>query len=403
MGLINQKFNSILPTEIVFGKGIVASDLANKLLDLNVQKVLIVSDSGLKNLGIIDGIADSLRVGGVEPFIFAEVEPNPTMEAVHQGRKVYFQHNCTGIVAIGGGSSLDAAKAIAVASVNEGDVNQYGRGKKTIKGPLPPTIMIPTTAGTGSEVTNVAVITDTRQKRKFVLASTYLIPTCAFVDPVMTYSLPPKLIAATGMDALVHSIESYVNNRAQPISDALALEAIKMLRKYLPKSYADPTNEEAKAQVLLASTIAGLSFSMSGTALVHSLSHPMTAWFEVPHGLANAIILPYVMEFNLIANYEKYAEVAYLFEEETRNLSVYKAAEKLVDHLKNFARKLDIPENFNYLSEVIDEEVIEGLTRDAMDDRGTFPNNPRKPSKEEVRALYQQLLPQYKATMAINY
>lgn len=327
---------------------------------------------------------------------FTEVNPNPETQAVHKGREIYIHGRCEAVVAVGGGSSIDAGKAISVSTVNEGDINNYGRGKRSIAGPIPPLFMIPTTAGTGSEVTNVAVISDPERNKKFVLASPYLYPTCAFIDPILTYSLPQKFIAATGMDALVHSIESYVNNRAQPISDALALEAIKMLRRNLPVSYADPSNEDAKAQVLLASTIAGLSFSMSGTALVHSMSHPVTAWFGVPHGLANAIILPYVIEFNLIANYEKYAEVAYLFDDSLRQLPSYQAAERLIDCLKEFSRKLNIPKDFSYLTIKVTKESIDNLTIDALNERGTFPNNPRKATKDEVSTLYQLLFPQAK-------
>lgn len=400
MSIINKSFQSVFPTEIVFGKGVVEKDLANKLKQFNVSKVLLVSDPGLKGLGLIDQIAGTLKQYKIEAVLFTEVEVNPTSNAVEKGRVIYAQTQCKAVVAIGGGSSIDAGKAIAIAAVNEGDILDYRRGQKEISGPLPPLVMIPTTAGTGSEVTAVSVITDKIKKRKFVLASPYITPKFAFIDPILTYSLPQKHIAATGVDALVHSIESYVNNRSQPISDALALQAIKMILNYLPKSYADPTNEEAKAQVLLASTIAGLSFSVSGTALVHSLSHPMSARFGVPHGLANAIILPYVMKFNLIANYEKYAEVAYLFDEKARGLAPHQAAEKLVDYLRDFTKKLDIPNDFGYLNQKIDDEVIAGLTRDAMDDRGTFPNNPRRATQEDVSNLYLQLFPQYEKSSA---
>src|SRR5699024_8890629 len=187
---------------------------------------------------------------------------------------------------------------------------ERGAGKKDITGPLSPILSIPTTAGTGSEVTPIAVITDSVQKRKFILSSPYLYSKYALIDPTMTYTLPQNIIAETGIDALVHAIETYVNNQTTHISNALSLESIKMIRKYLHKSYADPTNEEAKAQVLLASTIAGMSITVSGTALVHSISHPITSKLGVSHGLANAIILPYIIDFNLMANYKKYAKIA---------------------------------------------------------------------------------------------
>ncbi|MEX2104400.1 MAG: iron-containing alcohol dehydrogenase, partial [Bacilli bacterium] len=165
-----------------------------------------------------------------------------------------------------------------------------------------------------------------------------------------------------------------------------------------PNSYSDPTNIEAKSQVLLASTIAGFAFALSGTALVHSLSHPMTAWFHVPHGVANAVLLPYIIEYNLIANFDKYAEIARIFDEETRRISKFAAAEKLVGYLKQFSQQLSIPKNFRYLDVTINSEMIERLAEDAMDDKGTIPNNPRKPVKEDIIAIYQQVLPQYQST-----
>ncbi|WP_170148483.1 iron-containing alcohol dehydrogenase [Ureibacillus endophyticus] len=399
MNLINQQFSTFFPTVLKYGRNIIETSLTETIKDMNIKKVLLVSDKGLKQVGVVEKIKNILVEQGLDVSVYAEVEPNPSLQAVHEARDMYLQNNCQLIIGLGGGSSIDAAKGVAVGVVNPGNLNNYGRGMQPIQGPLPPTIIIPTTAGTGSEVTNVAVITDEEAKRKFVLASPYVIPTYAFIDPTMTFTLPQPHIAATGIDALVHAIESYVNNKSQPVSDALAIGAMKMIIEYLPQSYADPTNEEAKAQVLLGSTIAGMAFAMTGTALVHSLSHPMTSHFHVPHGLANAIILPKVIEFNLISDYRKYAEVSYLFNSKYRELSLKEAANKLVEELKAFTKSVDIPEDFSYLGDHITQEDLNRLTKDALNDKGTYPNNKRKATELEVYKLYCCLFPQVKKVL----
>lgn len=392
MNLINQQFHLSIPTEIIFGKDVVKEKLPLLLNELKVENILLVCDRELKKIGFMDSLGKNLIENGFHVTEFYEIDPNPSQEAVHKGRDLFIENKCEVIIGLGGGSSIDAAKGIAVAVVNKGDVSNYGRGKNPIEGPLPTTIIIPTTAGTGSEVTNVAVITDYEEKKKFVLASHYVKPNFAIIDPTMTYTLPQSQIASTGIDAMVHCIESFVNNRSQPISDAFALYGFKMLYDYLPISYADPTSEEAKAQVLLGSTIAGLAFANTGTGLVHSLSHPVTSWFNVPHGLANAVILPHVIAFNLIANYGKYAELAYIINPKYRELTKREAAEKLVDELRNYTYSLNIPKDFSYLNIDFDEKTLEGLVHDTLNDKGTFPNNPRRATEREVRELYKQVL-----------
>jgi alcohol dehydrogenase class IV len=399
MILNNQNFSAWMPTQIVFGLNSVQKQLPVEVLNAGCKKPLIVTDQGLVKSGVIENIVKSLSKHQIHSVVFSEVEPNPVASTVHKGGKLFSEEQCDLIIAVGGGSSMDAAKAIAVIINNPGDILDYRRGGKPIQESLPLIYAIPTTAGTGSEVTPVSVITDSVIKRKFVVASPRIAPKIAFIDPAMTYSLPRHHIAATGMDALVHAIEAYTTNRAHPIGDGLAVESIRMIREYLPASYSDPTNHEAKAQVLLASTIAGLAFSLSGLSLVHSMSHPMSAWFHVPHGLANAILLPYVIEYNIISNVEKYRNIQLIFDMSSYSLTKYAAAEKLVEELRKFSRSLDIPSDFGYLKIDIDDEVISGLADDALDDRGTLPNNPRKPTKEDIVNLYKKVFPQYRTSV----
>lgn len=404
MGLIHQNFSAWMPTQIVFGLNSVQDQLPLEIKNAGCKKPLIVTDQGLVNSGMADGLISNLSKHNLTPVLFAEVEPNPTATTVHKGGKLFLDEQCDLIIALGGGSSMDAAKAIAVTIDNTGNILDYRRGGKTVHGKIPPLFAIPTTAGTGSEVTPVSVISDPIKQRKFVVASPLIAPKIAFVDPAMTYTLPRHIVAATGMDALVHAIEAYTVNRAHPVGDAFALEAIRMIRENLPVSYSDPTNHEAKAQMLLASTLAGCAVVLAGCAVVHSMSHPMSAKFHVPHGLANAILLPYVMEFNLIANYDKYANLQRIFDPSSYGLSKHAAAEKLVEELRKFTRSLDIPNDFGYLNIEIDDDVISGLADDAVDDRGTFPFNPRMTTKEDVVKLYKKTFPQYQAAAkAITY
>jgi alcohol dehydrogenase class IV len=399
MILNNQNFSALMPTQVIFGLNTVQNQLPTEIVNLGCKKPLIVTDQGLVKAGVISTLVDSLEKEGIHPSVFSEVEPNPVASTIHNGGKMFSEEQCDIIIAVGGGSSMDAAKAIAVTINNPGHILDYRRDGKPVQENLPPIFAIPTTAGTGSEVTAVAVITDPVKQRKFVVASPLLAPKIAFIDPTMTYSLPRQHIAATGMDALVHAIEAYTANRAHPIGDAFALEAIRMLREYLPISYSDPTNHEAKAQVILASTLAGFAIALAGCALVHSMSHPMSATFHVPHGLANAILLPYVTEYNLMSNIDKYANIQVIFDRSSYCLTKYEAAEKLVGELRKFSRSLDIPNDFGYLDVGINDEVISGLADDVLDDRGTFPYNPRKATKEDVMDIYKKVFPQFLSSL----
>lgn len=391
--LRNQIFSSSLPTNVKFGVDIVKTELARDIKLENKRKVFIATDAGVVNAGLIEKITSYLTKNEIESVVFSEVEPNPHAETVMLGVSQYTQESCDMIVAIGGGSSMDFAKSVGVMVTHPGHILDYRRGEKPIVNAIPLLFTIPTTVGTGSEVTAVAVVTDPDIGRKFVVASPFLVPKVAFIDPVLTASLPKHHVSATGSDALVHAIESYTSVRANPISDGLALQAIRMIKDNLPASYAHPDNLEARAQVHLASTIAGMAFGLAGLGVVHSCSHPMSAVYNVPHGVANAIILPYVIEYNLISNTKKYADIARIFSPELVLKNDQAAAEELVSLLKKFTASIDIPEDFRHLGIEVTEEVIDRLANDAMDDKGTIPANPRKVYKEDVVKIYNRVLP----------
>lgn len=393
MYLSQQSFHSALYTNVIFGINSVENSLVEKIKELNKTNIFIATDPGLVQAGIPNKIQTLLKDNGIHSVVFSEIEPNPHAETVMKGAEYYKANGCDMIVAVGGGSAMDFSKAVGVMAVHPGHILDYRRGEKPVVHDIPTLFAIPTTVGTGSEVTPVSVVTDHIAGRKYVVASAVLAPKIAFVDPSLTISLPRHVVAATGMDALVHAIEAFTSVRSTPISDGLAVQAIKMLKENLPASYAHPDNLEARSQVHLASTIAGMAFSIAGVALVHSCSHPMSAIYNVPHGLANAILLPYVMEHNLIANYKKYAEVAKIFDPSLAFEDDKVVAEQLVDLLKAFNESLNIPKDFSYLALQFTEEMVERLAHDAMEDKGTIPNNPRKVYKEDVVQIYKKALP----------
>ncbi|MDR7076576.1 alcohol dehydrogenase [Neobacillus niacini] len=395
MYLSQQFFNSALPTNVIFGVNSVEEGLTIKIKEFNKLNVFIATDPGLVQAGIPNKIQSLLKENGIHSIIFSEIEPNPHAVTVMKGAEVYKAESCDMILAVGGGSAMDFSKAVGVMVSHPGHILDYRRGKKPVVNDIPTLFAIPTTVGTGSEVTTVTVVTDHEAGRKYVVVSPELAPKIAFVDPSLTKSLPRHVVASTGMDALVHAIEAFTSVRSTPITDGLALQAIKMLKDHLLPSYAHPNNLEARSQVHLASTIAGMAFGLGGVGLVHSCSHPMSAIYHAPHGLANAIILPYVIKHNLISNYKKYADIARIFEPSLTFENDKVAAEKLIDLLNDFNQSLNIPKDFSYLGIEFTKEMVDRLAHDAMDDKGTIPNNPRKVVREDVIKIYNQVLPFY--------
>lgn len=391
--LCQQNFNSFLPTNLIFGFNSIKNDLVDKIKEFDKSKVFIATDQGLVEAGIIHEIDSLLKEQGIETVVFSEVEPNPHADTVMRGLKVYNEEACDILLAVGGGSAIDFAKAVGVVVANPGHILDYRRGQKTIMHQPPILFAVPTTVGTGSEVTSVSVITDREASRKYVIASPKIAPEIAIVDPSLTLTLPRQIVSTTAMDALVHAIETYVSLKANPLTDGLSMQAIKILHEYLPATYANPNNIEARSQVHLASAIAGIAFGLGALGMVHSCSHPMSAVHNVPHGLANAIILPAVVEHNLIANIKKYAEIARVFNPKLHFETDRVATGALPKLIQQFNQQLDIPVDFSHLGIEFTEEMIERLSNDAMDDVGTIHFNPRKAIKEDVIKIYEKVLP----------
>jgi alcohol dehydrogenase len=369
---------------VVFGVG-VAQQVGEEVALLGTSRALVVTDAGLVRTEIPGVITRSLDAAGVAWTLFADVEPNPSLETVEKGVGLYRESACDGILAVGGGSPIDAAKAIGILATNGGAMRDYFDGKK-VERPLPPLIAVPTTCGTGSEVTQFAVITDTEKHFKLGIGSPFNIPRVAVVDPSLLAKLPAKMIASTGMDALCHAIESYTSRLAQPVSDALNLHAIRMIARHLRPAVANG-NLADLGGMAMASMLAGMGFNNTRTTLVHAMSHAVTAHANVPHGVANAILVPYVLEFNLIGNPEKHADLAAALGEDTDGLSPMEAARLAVGAVQELADDVGIPHSLREVG--VTDAMIESLADDAMKSGGVA-LNPRRPSRQEVVALYRQ-------------
>lgn len=302
-------FNFSLATRIRFGLYSI-QHLGNELLQLGVKKILIVSDPGVVRAGLVQYAIDSIKAAGIAYTIYQEVASNPSDENAELAGQLARQQGCEAIVAIGGGSAMDAAKGAAIIATHGGHIQDY-EGWETIPRNLIPMIAIPTTAGTGSEVSYWAVITSTNEHRKMLIGSPKIAPSLALLDPVLTYSLPPDLTAYTGIDALTHAIEAYTSTASNPISDALAIAAIQKIGASLLRAINNPRDEEARSNMLLASTMAAVAFNSADLGAVHCISEALGGMYDIHHGLANAIVLMAVMEYNAPVVSDKYAEIAF--------------------------------------------------------------------------------------------
>lgn len=354
------------------------------------KRVLLVSDQSMQKAGYIAQAIEQIKAGGVESAVFDQVNTEPTDKIVEEGLRVYKDNKCDMVVALGGGSPIDAAKAIAVMATNPNKVSEF-MGLNKIAKPGAPIIAIPTTAGTGSEVTRFTIITDTARDVKMLIVSDYLMPQAAIVDPLLTLSMPGWVAASTAVDALTHAIESYISRKAQPLTEILALEAIRLLGTYLRRAWANPEDLEAKNYTMLGSTVAGMAFSNSSVAMVHGMSRPIGACFHVPHGLSNAILLPLVMEFSCVAAPERFTRIAEAMGVETKGLPLMEAAQAAVTAVRRLCDDIKIPRAHELkLKESEFMRMAPKMAEDALAS-GSPGNNPRRPTKEEIIEVYGQL------------
>ena len=384
---ITNFFEFKLPTRILFGVNVVDS-LGEEVKALEIQRLMLVTDKGVVTAGLLEHVARKLDASAVDYTVFASVEANPTTTTVHKGAEIFRKDNCDGLLAVGGGSPMDAAKAIGVQATHEGDINDYSRRVgKPVQDITPPLIAIPTTAGTGSEVTWVSVLVDPGDKVKIVVPSPYIAARVAVVDPSLTVSLPPYITATTGMDALTHAIEAYVSTKSTPITDSLALTAIRLISANLRQAVGNGENMAARANMLLASTQAGMSFANASVALVHAMAHALGGFFDIAHGVANAIMLPLVMSHSLIGNPAKYADIAAAMGENVEGLNAMQAAREAVFAVESLAADIGIPQDLKELG--ADPARIGDLAEETLNQAGAYPFNPRKVDKQEVMQLFE--------------
>ena len=351
------------------------------------KKALVCSDPDLLKFGVTAKVTTLLDAAGLEYEIYSNIKPNPTIENVQMGVEALHNAKADYLIAIGGGSSMDTAKAIGIIDKNPefADVRSL-EGVADTKNRCTPIFAVPTTAGTAAEVTINYVITDAQNDRKMVCVDVHDIPVVAFVDPDMMSTMPKGLTAATGMDALTHAIEGYITKGAWQLSDMFHLKAIEIIAKSL-RGAVDNT-AEGREGMALGQYIAGMGFSNVGLGLVHSMAHPLGALYDTPHGVANAIILPTVMEYNADYPGDKDRDIAQAMGVDTTGMTVEEYRKAAVDAVKQLSKDVGIPEN---LKEIVKEEDLDFLSKSALAD-ACCPGNPRETTVEEIKELYKSLL-----------
>lgn len=376
-----------IPTHLTFGEGS-SLKAAPMMKDRGCKRVLLVTDKGVAGTGILDGIIGSFKEVKLDVVVFDEVQPNPSDDIVKKGIKIFESESCDGLLGVGGGSSMDTAKAIGALSKNPGDFNEY-EGAEKLRYPPIRIFAIPTTAGTGSEVSAAFVVTMRERKTKISIRSMKAIPEAAFLDPLLLTKLPFKVAGETGMDALSHAVEAYTTTLANPVTDALAESAIRLISENLKPFAANRENTEAGMKMLIASNQAAQAFTWARVALAHSLSMPFGGRYNLGHGLATAIFLPHVMRFNLIAAPEKYARIAQLLGVDTAGFDLREAAQLSVQTVEDLMDDLRIPKKFSDVG--VTKIDMEPLLKDIMK-ANIHAFNPRKVEEKDIVDILQAAL-----------
>ncbi len=376
-----------IPSTIIVGGG-ASNDVGAQAKRFGVKNVLLVTDSYMESCGLADKVADSMKGVGVNVTVFADVQPDPTDLNVLEGLEILKKNDCGMVVGLGGGSPMDCAKAISAMNANEPPISQYaGLHKVPRKGV--PIITIPTTAGTGAEVTKVVVIGDTRRNVKMMILDLNLMADVALVDYELTMSCPPSLTANVGVDTLVHAVEAYVSVKANPMTDPYVLSSIKLVSENLLKAYKEPNSVKARRGMTLASLQAGIAFPNSSVCLVHGMSRPIGALYHVPHGLSNAVLFPTVTEFSISGAPERYATVSRTMGYANNTDSDDDANMKLVAGLKKLNQDLQVPRLGDVCN--VDMTTFDGMVLKMANDSlasGSPNNNPVIPTAEQIVGLY---------------
>ena len=370
-----------LPGVNYYGQGAIAN-LSDELKEHGASKVFLVSDSGVASAGLVEQVSDLVKTNGLEVIQYLDVKPEPTVEDLETCLKVFNENNCDLIIGLGGGSPLDVAKGVSVLATNGGSILDYV-GVNLIPNPGVPKFLIPTTSGTGAEVTKNAIFTDQKEKLKKGVVSKYLLPDVAIVDSELTLSVPPAVTAATGMDALTHAIESYTSPKATIQTDLYALKAIELIGASLRRAVAFGSDKDAREKMALGSVFAGVSLANAGVGAVHACAYPLGGKFGTGHGVTNALLLPYIMEYNLIGDLQKFANIARALGEVTEMLSLREQAELACKAVFSLSRDIGIPQKLSEFG--VKKEDIPGLAEASMKVTRLMGNNPKKLTLEEVQ------------------
>ena len=363
-------------------------DAGEQVAELGFKKALIVTDKVLGQIGIVKKVTDVLDNKNIEYAIYDETKPNPTVKNVNDGLALLKEKECDFVISLGGGSAHDCAKGIALLATNGGEIKDY-EGVDKSKKPQLPMVGINTTAGTGSEMTLFAIITDEERHIKMALVDKHLTPIIAVNDPMLMLAMPKSLTAATGMDALTHAVEAYVSTAATPITDACAEKAIELISNYLVNAVENGEDVEARDMMAYAEYLAGMAFNNASLGYVHAMAHQLGGFYNLPHGVCNAILLPHVQEYNKATSASRLAKIAKIMGGNIEGLTDEQGADLCIDMIKSLSQTIGIPEGLGVLG--VKESDFETLATNALNDACSL-TNPRKGNLEEVIAIFKEAM-----------
>ena len=377
-------FNFKIPQQIEFGVGSLKK-LPDILKTNKIDNALLVSDRGLEAIGVVKKITDILDEGGVQYTTFLDVLPNPPVAVVNAAAKLYKDNGCKSIIALGGGGPMDVSKAVGVLAQFGGDIKDYV-GVGNVPGPIVPMLAIPTTAGTGSEVTASSVLTDTETNFKFSVIDFALLPKYAVLDPELIMTAPASIAASCGVDALIHALEAYISTAATPFSDAFAEKAMELIGKNIRRFVANRKDVDAACAMMVGSTFAGIAFAWAKLGNIHAMSHPVSGFFHVAHGVANSVLMPTVIEYNALADNGRYEKIYNYIREGNEPVHNF-TPDMLTAEVKKLNKQLGIPENLRAVG--VTEDKIEAMAIDAMKSANVLVN-PRQTGLKDIIELYKK-------------
>lgn len=379
-------FTFRIPQEIHFGAGSIRN-LPEILKVENPKKILLISDRGLEKVGAVQRVLDVLQESRIAYETYLEVQPNPTVDIVNEATALYKSCGADCLIALGGGSPMDVAKAVGVLAKYGGSIISY-EGAHKVPGPIVPLVAIPTTAGTGSEVTAFSVITDTENNYKLTVFSYELLPKYAILDAEFILSLPQSVAASTGIDAMIHAIEAYLSRSASPFSDAMAEKALELIGGNIRAFVACRQNVEAAGSMMAGSMFAGIAFAWARLGNIHAMSHPVSAFYGVPHGVANSVLLPEILSYNAISDQGRYKKIFNYIKKGEKSSANF-VPQMLVEEVRELLSDFNIPQKLSCFG--VEEALISQMASDAMKS-GNILANPRQTTFKDVEELYRKLL-----------